>query len=248
MDLKLIARHHGQRESNGDRTLICQSFSRIQYDTRFRPTAVPETLTTQVLIEMVQQGDRNALDELCNRYLMRVLAAVRIRLGANLRTKLESWDIVQEVMMDALRKVESFDFRTEGAFLKYLNKVVENRIRDEADRWATQRRNRNREVSIDGARSPDASNPLDLPEGHGALTPSKIVSLQEDLARLELAIDCLGEKSEDYRELIVAVKIEGRTYREIADETGSTEDAVRMRVKRAMAALANLYNELDEGA
>jgi hypothetical protein len=42
---------------------------------------VPDTIATQVLIEKVQQGDQQALDVLCNRYVMRVLAAVRIRLA-----------------------------------------------------------------------------------------------------------------------------------------------------------------------
>ena len=39
---------------------------------------MPET--TQVLLQRVQTGDEEALDELYNRYLMRVLAAVRARL------------------------------------------------------------------------------------------------------------------------------------------------------------------------
>jgi len=208
---------------------------------------VPEALTTRILIEQVQQGDQNALNELCNRYQMRVLAAVRIRLGANLRRKVQSCDIVQEVMIDALRGVEKFDFRTEGAFLKYLNRVVANKIRDEADHWGARRRDMGREVSLEKERSVGSAIPLNCPEDRAAPTPSKIVGLQEDLALLERAIDHLGEESEDYRDLIVAVKIEGRTYREIAEETDATEDAVRMRVKRAVLALGRIYRDLDGG-
>ena len=206
---------------------------------------MPETLSTQILIEQVQQGDQGALNELFSRYQMRVLTAVRIRLGANLRKKLESSDIVQEVMIDALRKVKSFEFRTEGAFLKYLNQVVANRIRDQADRWGAQRRDVNREVSLNAERSVGSPIPLNTPEDRSALTPSKIGILQEDLASLERAIDRLGEQSEEYRDLIVAVKLEGRTCREIAEEAGATEDAIRMRVKRALLALTKIYKELD---
>ncbi len=202
-------------------------------------------LTTQVLIEQVQQGDRNALNELCNRYLMRVLAAVRVRLGAPLRRKLESWDVVQEVMIEALRKVQSFDFRTEGAFLKYLNRVVENRIRDEADRWGAQKRDAGKEVPLGGGRSSQGPNPLNTLADRAAPTPSEVVGLHEDLSVLERAMDLLGEESPEYRELILAVKIEGQTYREIAEETGKTEDAVRMQVKRAVLALTRIFRELD---
>jgi hypothetical protein len=48
--------------------------------------------------------------------------------------------------------------------------------------------------------------------------------LSEALSRLEKAMDNL---SEDSRELIVAVKIEGRTYDEIAQALGKSPDAVR---------------------
>ena len=205
---------------------------------------MPETLTTQVLIEQVQQGDQTPLNELLDRYQMRVLAAVRMRLGAKLRRKLESCDVVQDVMIDALRKVKSFDFRTEGAFLKYLNQVVANKIRDEADRWGAQRRNMDREVFLDAGRSSGCAIPLNTPGDRSAPTPSKIVSLHEDLALMERAMDRLAE---DQRELILGVKIEGRSYAEIAEDTGATEDAVRMRVRRAVLALTRIYKNLDGG-
>lgn len=205
-----------------------------------------ESLTTQVLIEQVQAGDSAALNVLCDRYLMRVLSAVRIRLGAKLRQKIESWDIVQQVMLEALGKVNSFDFRTDGAFLNYLNRVVENRIRDEADRWQAKRRDIRREVSLDAPRSPGSADPLDIP-GTATPTPSKLLSLREDLERLEEAMDRLGDESDEYRELIVATKIEGRSYAELAEERGTTPDGIRMKVQRAQAALAKIYEECGSG-
>lgn len=60
------------------------------------------SIVTQLLIGQIQQGDRAALEELCRRYQQRVLAAVRVRLGAELRRKIESWDLVQEVMIEAV--------------------------------------------------------------------------------------------------------------------------------------------------
>jgi DNA-directed RNA polymerase specialized sigma24 family protein len=69
---------------------------------------------------------------------------------------------------------------------------------------------------------------------------------REQLALLELAMDRLAKRSKEYRELIIKVKLEGRTYGEIAAETGMTPDAVRMRVNRAEAALAKIYKDLDK--
>ena len=209
---------------------------------------MPETLTTQVLIERIGHGDQTALDELCRRYLARVLVAVRLRLGAHLRKKVESGDIVQEVMIDVVRKAKSFEFRTEGALLKYINRVVENRIRDQASHWDADKRARGREVSLDGKRSVGSTFPLNTPEDRASPTPSKIVGLREDLTLLEGAMDRLAEESIEYRDLIVAVKIEGRTYREIGEESGATEDAVRMRVKRAILALTRIYLSMDRSS
>jgi RNA polymerase sigma factor (sigma-70 family) len=153
----------------------------------------------------------------------------------------ESWDIVQDVLIDALRGVNKFDFRTEGAFLKYLNRIIENKIRDEADRQNADKRNPDREASLDGARSDDLASPLSRLADSGVATPSRILGLREDLALLEKAMDRLS--TED-RELIVAVKIEGRSYAEIGEDSHLSPDAVRMRMKRAVLALTTVFKEL----
>ncbi len=154
--------------------------------------------------------------------------------------------VVQDVMIEALRRVKAVDFASEGDFMKYLNQVVLNRIRDQADHWKAQKRDVGKEVPLENDRSLRSGNPLDTIGISSGLTPSKIVSRQEELALLERAMDRLGEQSEEYSELIVAVKLEERTYGEIAAETGSTPDAVRMRVNRAEAALAKIYKALDK--
>ena len=203
-----------------------------------------EAVTTQVLIENAQAGDRHALNELCSRYMQRVVVAVRIRLGAKLREKMQSSDIVQQVMLDAFRKVKSFEFRTDGAFLHFLNKLVENRIRDEADRFEAKNREPAREIALDWGRSAQSGNPLEIKD-FAARSPSDLAVLGEELGQLEKAMDRLGEKSTEQRDLLVAVKIEGRTYQELAEEQGTSEDAVRMRVKRAMIELTKIFKNLD---
>src|SRR5262245_56680192 len=179
---------------------------------------MPELTSTQGLLERVQVGDKEALNELYNRYVLRVLAAVRARLGAELRGKLESWDIVQDALLASLKNVQSFDQASEGAFLNWLATVVENRIRDHLDYFRAEKRDHLLEKPLAG-RSAESSVPLDIPERSCAPTPSQVLVLTEDLARLEKAMDQLPEQS---RELIVAVKIEGLTYQEIAQAQGKS--------------------------
>jgi len=203
---------------------------------------MPEPTSTQTLLQRVHTGDRGALNDLYNRYLMRVLAAVRARLGAELRGKLESSDVVQDALLASLKNVQSFNQTSEGAFLNWLAKVVENRIRDQLDFIRAEKRDHRLEKPLAG-RSAESSAPLDIPEKSGAPTPSQVLILSEDLARLEEAMDQLPEES---RELVVAVKIEGRTYEEIGQAVGKTTDAVRMQVKRALVALANAFHVLEK--
>lgn len=204
-----------------------------------------EPLSTQALIRNYQLGDRNALEELYRRYWKRVLSAVRFRLGRKLRRKLESADVVQRVLMDALKKLDSFDFSSEGAFMRYLNQQVEYRIRDEADKWNAQIRSIDREISLDDARSDGSGYPLNHLGGPSTLTPGQIAVLHEDLARLETAMDVLAERAPEYHEILIAVKLEGRTYRELAAESGASADAIRMKCNRATAALICAFRDLD---
>jgi RNA polymerase sigma-70 factor (ECF subfamily) len=205
---------------------------------------MPDPTATQALLQRVQAGDAAAVNELYDRYLMRVLAAVRARLGAELRSKVESWDVVQDALIASLKNVQSFQQSSEGAFLNWLAKIVENRIRDQLDYFRAEKRDHRLETPIAEKRSGESSIPLDLPEKRALPTPSEVLMLNEDLARLERAMDKLPD---DARDLIVAVKIEGRTYDEIGKAAGKSADAVRMQVKRALAALTSAFRTLDPG-
>src|SRR5260370_26636669 len=174
---------------------------------------MPEPTATQRLLQRVQTGDKEALNGLYNRSLMRVLADVRARLGVELRGKLESWDVVQDALLASLKNVQSFNQTSEGACWNWLAKVVENRIRDQFDYFRAEKRDHRLENPLAGPRSAESSVPLDVPERSCVPTPSQVLILSEDLARLEKAMDQLPEES---RELIVAGENEGRPYDEIA--------------------------------
>jgi RNA polymerase sigma-70 factor (subfamily 1) len=203
-----------------------------------------DELTTQVLVAQAKEGSNEAIEALCRRYQQRVLAAVRLRLGTGLRRKVESWDLVQEAMIDAFQRIRAFDFHTEGAFLRYVNQIVENRIRDAADHWEAQRRDVAKERPLAVERGTDGESPAFQLADSTAATPSRVIGLQEDLAILEQAMDILGERSPDQKELLIAVKLECCTYSELASQMGISEDAVRMRTNRALDSLSAIYRRL----
>lgn len=200
--------------------------------------------STQALVERFHAGDRSALNELYGRYLPRVLMAMRARLGRELRRKLDSSDVLQDAMLASLKNIDSFEHASEGAFLNWLCKVVENRIRDQVDFHRAGRRDHRREKPLADGRSDDSGVPLDLPGPSDLPSPSQVLMLNEDLARLEMAMDRLPEEA---RELIIAVRIEGRSYDELGRCLGKSPDAVRMQVNRAVIALTKAFQELNAG-
>ncbi|MHC4192506.1 MAG: RNA polymerase sigma factor, partial [Planctomycetota bacterium] len=74
---------------------------------------------TQELVALAKDGSDSALNQLCNVYGERVHWIVRLRMGKELRSKLESMDLVQDVLVSALRDLGDFTYKDEGDFLRW---------------------------------------------------------------------------------------------------------------------------------
>jgi RNA polymerase sigma-70 factor (ECF subfamily) len=193
---------------------------------------------TQELVALAKEGDESALNRLYRAYAERVRWIVRFRMGGELRSKLESMDLVQEVLIHALGGLEDFSYKDEGDFLRWLSKITENELRGSLRGLHAEKRNIRKEVRLDNGGPSTyggfagAFGPIE------ATTPSVIMSRKEDLSKLEKAMDQLKPK---YREAIVLTKIEGLSYEEIGVKLNMSSDAVRMRATRAMVALAAAF-------
>jgi len=89
---------------------------------------------THQLVTLAQGGDDSALNQLCGIYAERVRRIVRFRMGPELRSQLESMDLVQEALIEAVKDIGDFTYRSHGDFLNWLSSIVENTIRDYVDR------------------------------------------------------------------------------------------------------------------
>ena len=87
--------------------------------------------STHELLSLVRQGDRDALDRLYARCLPPLRRWARGRLPAAARGALDTQDLVQDTIVNSLRRLDRFDSRHEGALQAYLRQAVLNRIRDE---------------------------------------------------------------------------------------------------------------------
>jgi RNA polymerase sigma-70 factor (ECF subfamily) len=196
---------------------------------------------TQHLVALAKDGDKSALEQLCTVYGPRVLWLVRLRMGKELRSKLESVDLVQDVLVSTLKDIRNFTYKNEGDFVRWLSRITENRLRDNLNRLHATKRDIRREVRLNTHRLTLEDSFAAALEPIDATTPSAVISRREDFDKLAKAIDTLKP---EYREIIVWTKMEGLSYREIGDKLGKSTDAVRMLFTRAMAALSGAFESV----
>ena len=176
------------------------------------------------LLRQAKAGSPEAVNALYARYAGRLLAFIRLRLGRDLRARLESRDILQSALLKSLQHLDDLKANDTRSLMAWLARIAEHEIRDRADYNHRQRREAAREVALED------ETPL------ATLSRSALsrVILDEEAQRLEEAIESL---SAEHREVIVLRKFEDLSFAEIGRRMDRSEDACRMLLARAMTAL-----------
>ena len=174
------------------------------------------------LVQRAKQGDREALDELCQREWKQVYAiAYRA-----LRNVSEAQDLTQEVFLRALRSLPRYQ-ETGAPFRAYLATIARNLIRD---RW---RKHRPQLVELDLATAIPGTT--DLPEERALWSVDR-----ENLRR------ALRLLSDDYQTVLQLRINDGLSAAEVGQIMGRSPSAIRQLQYRAMLALRAHVSEEKE--
>jgi RNA polymerase sigma-70 factor (ECF subfamily) len=176
------------------------------------------------LLERARTGSPEAVNLLYERVSARVLGYIRLRLGRELRSRLESRDILQATLLKSFENLREFRGNETGSLLAWLARIADNEILDAFDRVHRQKRDVARETPLDDAAPVPAITRSAL---------SRII-IDERARQLEAALDTL---SPDHRDVILMRKFAELSFAEIGRRTGRSADASRMLFARAMAAL-----------
>jgi len=218
-------------DTSGDRTIRCLTPSGTMDDPRppgappaNRPTAPtmtpPSADSTVELVERAKAGDRDALDRLFARFLPGLRRWASGRLPRWSRDMMDTDDLVQETVSRAVKIIDRFESRHEGALQAYLRQAVMNRIRDEVRRT----KRMPMAMSLTDDHADRTASPLDTAIGHEA-----VERYEAALARL---------RPEDREAVVVRIEMDG-TYQDVAQALGKpSADAARMAVTRALLRLA----------
>lgn len=191
------------------------------------------------LLRRTHAGDRAAFEALLVRELPYIRERVHRRLGAALRARAETGDLVQDALLRLLEYGPRFLVSNDAHLRALLARIVENVIRDGADRASALRRGRSRERALERDSVLELDPPADSPR-----RPSTAAARNEERAWIPLALELLETAD---RRLLVEREWDGRPFADIAAGLGVTEDAARMRYGRALARLARAIDALRTG-
>jgi RNA polymerase sigma-70 factor, ECF subfamily len=193
---------------------------------------------TAALIVRAQSGDAEALNDLFTLYHGALVEQARRRLGPRLRAKEEPDDLAQTTFREAARDFPRYRHQGGGSLLRWLIQILQNKIRDRAEFYSANKRDLEKERSID---IPDAESGGSV-RAFEPEAPDLSVTVQVQRAEnFQLLRQALRELSDDHRQAITLVFFQGKSLREAGVEMGGrSEDAVRMLLRRAEERMAEL--------
>jgi RNA polymerase sigma-70 factor (ECF subfamily) len=183
-----------------------------------------ETLSPEKTIDLlnrVKTGDEEALEQLLARCLPALRRWAHGRLPACARDMQDTADLVQDTIISALKRLDRFEPRHEGALQAYLREALINRIRD---------------IMRKKVRRPQSTElPEELPAD--GISPLEQMLGHEKMARYDAALARL--RPSDREAIVARLELQYR-YEELAVALGkSSANAARVAVSRAIQRLAD---------
>jgi RNA polymerase sigma-70 factor (ECF subfamily) len=199
----------------------------------------PESEKTEQLLADVKAGDSDAVNRLMDRHRDGLRRMIQLRLDHKIQRRVDVSDVVQDVLIDAHRRLQDYLQNPRMSFHLWLRQIAKDRIIDAHRRHRESgKRSVDREQGMVAAGNEDHSTrelvaQLCDPE----ITPAAAVAQQEMTQLVEQAITQLDEQ--DY-EIIVMRHYEQLSNMEVAQSLDLSEPAASMRYLRAMRKLRSL--------
>jgi RNA polymerase sigma-70 factor, ECF subfamily len=194
------------------------------------------TPETQELLDRARQGDRNAVEQLLGMFRESLRRMIALRLDPALTARLDASDVVQDVLVEASRRMDDYLRASAMPFHLWLRHIAKDHVIDAHRKHRkAQRRSIDREQSlVPRGLAENSSIELMGQILDQEMTPATAAIRQELEQRLAQAI---GKLDEDDREIILMRLYEQLSNQEIAILYGLTEPAAAMRYLRAVRRL-----------
>jgi RNA polymerase sigma-70 factor (ECF subfamily) len=201
----------------------------------------PNTDKTEQLLDGARRGDNDAINDLMDRHRSAIQRMVQMRLDQKIRRRVDVSDVVQDVLIEANRRLRTYLDNPAMPFHLWLRHIAKDRIID------AHRRHR-----VSAKRSVDREQPLAVPGNDQStiqlvaqlcdpeLTPAARATQAEMSRHVEQAISQLADQD---GEIIVMRHYEHLSNQEVAVVLELSEQAASMRYLRAVRRLRGLLAE-----
>ncbi len=202
----------------------------------------PEAEKTRELLEGVRRGDQDAAGRLLQRHRDALRRMIDMRMDRKIRQRVDASDIVQDVMVEANRRLQTYLENPIMPFHLWLRQMAKDRLIDAHRRHrASGKRSVDRERTMAMQASLDRSSvefvaQLCDPE----MTPAAAATMHELQQRFE---EALAEMDDPDQEVVVMRHFEQLSNQEVAQALKLSEPAASMRYLRAMRRLRQRLTE-----
>ncbi|HZV03946.1 MAG TPA: sigma-70 family RNA polymerase sigma factor [Gemmataceae bacterium] len=197
------------------------------------PKMKPDSAQTSALLDRIDRGDRQALEQLLSRGRPGLRDFVDYHLDPRLRKRLDPSDVVQEVQLEVVRRIEDYLERRPMPFHLWLRKTAYERLLNLRRDHQRARRALEREVRLPERSSLLMARPL----LHNS--PSKEAEVREFAERISRAVSELPETD---REILTMRHAEDLSYEEIGYLLEIKPAAARQRYGRALIRLQSVLS------
>jgi len=196
----------------------------------------PGTEKTEELLAGARDGDGDAINRLLERHRDALQRMVQMRLDQKIRRRIGVSDVVQEVLVQANRRLHDYLAQPTMPFHLWLRHIAKDRIIDAHRRHrGSAKRSVDRERPLVVAATDDRSTiQLAAQLCNDELTPSAAAAQQEIVRRVEQAISELADQD---AEIMIMRHYEQLSNQEVAQSLNLSEPAASMRYLRAVRRL-----------
>lgn len=179
-------------------------------------------------IEAAARGDEVAVGRILDAYGPIVRRLAGRKLGAGLRARADSEDVLQSAMVAAVANLAAFEYRGEAAFVGWLSSITAQQVAQLARHHGAQRRAPSRERRLSEA-----------PPLHANLTSvTQAAARKDDHEQLHRAMSKLPEPDQ---EVVRLRSLEGLAFGEVAERLGlEDQHAARYLYRRGLKSLGRL--------
>jgi RNA polymerase sigma-70 factor (ECF subfamily) len=196
----------------------------------------PDPQPTQVLLDRVRDGDKAAINGLLSRHREAIKRMIDRRMDRVVQHRVDASDIVQDVMLEANRRLGDYLANPTMPFQLWLRHMARDRLIDAHRRHrVAANRSVDREVSLSAGGGDDRSA-ADVVAGIAdrELTPAAAATWHELERRFAAAVEQLED---DDRQIVLLRHFEHLSTADAAAALGLSKPAAGMRYLRAMRRL-----------